>query len=419
MRPLPSLPEWVTLEHDVAKVLTQQEEHGWRFDVEAARELECALRQELFDITQVLQDRFPFVPGKEFTPKRNNKRQGYVEGATFTRLKDFNPASRDHVAWILTNYDNFQSQTTTTSGKMKIDETTLKNHGTGLSLQFFRILEITKSLGMISEGVNAWLRLCTNAKRLHHGCSTGAATGRCVHSHPNLAQVPSDERFRRLFLPTEGQVMVGADLSGVELRMLAHYLARYDGGRYADILLNDDIHQVNADKIGITRKLVKNVTYAFLYGAGDMKIGHTYDPLLSDARAKSKGKEIRAAYVDAIPGLSDLLGAIRSAGERGFVRAIDERKIKLSSPHCALNYLLQGSSATLAKKWLLLAHDNPYCCSQLAFIHDELQYECDPEHSSLLQSHLESSATKAGEYYKLRCPIAAESKVGANWHEVH
>ena len=213
--------------------------------------------------------------------------------------------------------------------------------------------------------------------------------------------------------------MVGADLSGVELRMLAHYLARYDGGRYADILLNDDIHQVNADKIGITRKLVKNVTYAFLYGAGDMKIGHTYDPLLSDARAKSKGKEIRAAYVDAIPGLSDLLGAIRSAGERGFVRAIDERKIKLSSPHCALNYLLQGSSATLAKKWLLLAHDNPYCCSQLAFIHDELQYECDPEHSTLLQSHLESSATKAGEYYKLRCPIAAESKIGANWHEVH
>ena len=419
MRPLPSLPEWVTLEHDVAKVLTQQEEHGWRFDVEAARELECALRQELFNITQVLQDRFPFVPGKEFTPKRNNKRQGYVEGAPFTRLKDFNPASRDHVAWILTNHDNFQSTTTTTSGKMKIDETTLKNHGTGLSLQFFRILEITKSLGMISEGVNAWLRLCTNAERLHHGCSTGAATGRCVHSHPNLAQVPSDERFRRLFLPTEGQVMVGCDLSGVELRMLAHYLARYDGGRYADILLNDDIHQVNADKIGITRKLVKNVTYAFLYGAGDMKIGHTYDPLLSDARAKSKGKEIRAAYVDAIPGLSDLLGAIRSAGKRGFVRAIDERKIKLSSPHCALNYLLQGSSATLAKKWLLLAHDNPYCCSQLAFIHDELQYECDPEHSVLLQSHLESSATKAGEYYKLRCPIAAESKVGANWHEVH
>ena len=419
MRPLCPVPEWVTLEHDVAKVLTQQEDHGWYFDVKAARELECFLRQELHDITEILQDRFPFVPGKEFTPKRDNKSRGYVADATFTRLKDFNPASRDHVAWILTNHDNFQSQITTTSGKMKIDETTLKNHGTGLSMKFLRILEITKSLGMISEGVNAWLRHVTSANRLHHACSTGAATGRCAHSHPNLAQVPSDERFRRLFLPTPGQVMVGADLSGVELRMLAHYLARYDEGRYADILPNGDIHQVNADKIGITRKLVKNVTYAFFYGAGDQKIGHTYDPLLSDTRAKSKGKEIRAAYVDAIPGLADLLGAIRGAGERGFVKAIDGRKIKLDSPHKALNFLLQGSSATLAKKWLLLSNDNDYCCSQLAFIHDELQYESDPECADLLKSHLEAAATKAGEYYKLRCPIAAEGKIGANWHEVH
>ena len=213
--------------------------------------------------------------------------------------------------------------------------------------------------------------------------------------------------------------MVGADLSGVELRMLAHYLARYDGGRYADILLNGDIHQVNADKIGITRKLVKNVTYAFLYGAGDQKIGHTYDPLLSDTRAKSKGKEIRAAYVDAIPGLSDLLGAIRGAGERGFVKAIDGRKIKLDSPHKALNFLLQGSSATLAKKWLLISNDNPYCCSQLAFIHDELQYESDPDCADLLKSHLEASAAEAGTYYNLRCPIAAEGKIGNNWHDVH
>ena len=71
--------------------------------------------------------------------------------------------------------------------------------------------------------------------------------------------------------------MCGADLSGIELRMLSHYLARHDGGRYADILLNGDIHQTNADKIGISRKQVKTVTYAFLYGAGDEKIGHSYD----------------------------------------------------------------------------------------------------------------------------------------------
>ena len=418
MQTFPTIPEWVTLEHEVANILTQQETHGWYFDERSAWELESTLSGELRDITEDLQRRYPFVPGAEFTPKRNNKTQGYYEGCTFTRLKEFNPSSRDHIAWILTTHDNFTIETTTTSGKAKIDETTLKNHGTGLSLQFLRILELTKMIGMMSQGQNAWLKLCTKS-RIHHHCSVATSTHRCAHRNPNLAQVPSDERIRKLFIPTPGQVMVGADLSGIELRMLAHYLARYDGGRYGDILLNGDIHQTNADKIGISRKLVKNVTYAFLYGAGDEKIGLTYDPLLSSARAKSKGKEIRTAYVDAIPGLADLLDATKGAADRGYIKAIDGRKIQLTSPHVALNYLLQGSAGVIAKRWMVIANDNDYCCSQLAFVHDELQYECSPEHSDLLKSHLETSATEAGSYYKLRCPIAAEGKIGANWHDVH
>ena len=418
MRPFPPIPEWVALEHQVAEILTKQESHGWYFDEPNAWELESALAQELRDTTEALRARFPFVPGAEFTPKRNNRTQGYVEGATFTRLKEFNPSSRDHIAWILTTHDNFQIETTTTSGKAKIDETTLKSHGTGLSMTFVRLLEITKLLGMMSQGVNAWLKLSTN-HRLHHHCSVSTSTHRCAHRNPNLAQVPSDERVRKLFIPTPGQVMVGADLSGIELRMLAHYLARYDGGEYGDILLNGDIHQTNADKIGITRKLVKNVTYAFLYGAGDVKIGLTYDKLLSPKKAKAKGKEIRDAYVAAIPGLSDLLDAIKSAGDRGYIKAIDGRKILLDSPHKALNYLLQGSAGVIAKRWMVIANDNPYCCSQLAFVHDELQYECDPEHSNLLKSHLETSATEAGTYYNLRIRLDAEGKIGNNWAEVH
>jgi DNA polymerase I-like protein with 3'-5' exonuclease and polymerase domains len=417
MQSFPALPDWVSLEHKVAQILSEQEIHGWFFDESAARELELTLRVELQDLTEVLRARFPYVPGTEFTPKRNNKRQGYVEGATFTRLKEFNPASRDHIAWILQTHDNFKEEITTTSGKTKIDETTLKNHGTGLSLQFFRILEITKSLGMISEGVNAWLKLSTKS-RLHHHCSVATSTHRCAHRNPNLAQVPSDERFRRLFLPSPGQVMVGADLSGIELRMLSHYLSRYDD-YFGRELLHGDIHQANADKIGITRKLVKNVTYAFLYGAGDVKIGLTYDKQLPNAKAKKKGAEIREAFVAAIPGLADLLLAIKDASDRGFVKAIDGRKILLSSPHVALNYLLQGSAGVIAKRWMVIANDNDYCCSQLAFVHDELQYESDPECADLLKSHLEATAAEAGAYYNLRIPIAAEGKIGANWAEVH
>jgi DNA polymerase I-like protein with 3'-5' exonuclease and polymerase domains len=217
--------------------------------------------------------------------------------------------------------------------------------------------------------------------------------------------------------------MVGADLAGIELRMLSHFLARYDGGRYADILLNGDIHQVNADKIGISRKLVKTVTYAFLYGAGDEKIGTSYDKLLSSQAAKKKGKEIRAAYIDAIDGLDKLLASIKKASERGYLKAIDGRKIMVDSPHKALNYCLQGNSAILAKRWMLINNTTikqlNLCCSQLAFIHDELQFECSPEHTTDLCSSLVLSSKSAGEYYNLRVEIDAEAKVGNNWSETH
>jgi DNA polymerase I-like protein with 3'-5' exonuclease and polymerase domains len=217
--------------------------------------------------------------------------------------------------------------------------------------------------------------------------------------------------------------MVAADLSGIELRMLSHFLARYDEGRYADILINGDIHQVNADKIGISRKLVKTVTYAFLYGAGDEKIGHSYDKLLSSPQAKKKGKEIRAAYIDAIDGLDKLLEGIKKASERGYLKAIDGRKIMVDSPHKALNYCLQGNSAILAKRWMLINNDSikqlNLCCSQLAFIHDELQFECSPEHATDLCSSLVLSSKSAGEFYNLRVEIDAESKTGKNWSETH
>ena len=278
-------------------------------------------------------------------------------------------------------------------------------------------------LGQISEGMNAWLKLCTTNGRIHHHCSVATNTHRCAHRNPNLAQVNSDERFRRLFIPSEGLTMVGADLSGIELRMLAHYLARYDGGRYAKLLLEDDIHQVNADKIGISRRQVKTVSYAMLYGAGDEKIGHSYDQQLSTAKAKKKGKEIRSAYVEAIDGLGDLLEAIKKVAEQGTIRSIDGRQIAVDSPHKALNYLLQSGAGVVAKRWMVINQDTikqaQLCASQLAFIHDELQFECSREHVSELSTSLVYSALAAGEYYKLRIKIEAEAVEGKDWSSTH
>ena len=121
----------------------------------------------------------------------------------------------------------------TTTGKPVIDEVILTEIGSEISMMFARCLTVTKMLGMLSNGVNAWLKLSTTSSRIHHHCSVTTNTHRCAHRKPNLAQVPSDHEYRQLFQATPGQVMVGADLSGIELRMLAHYLARYDAGHFA------------------------------------------------------------------------------------------------------------------------------------------------------------------------------------------
>ena len=423
MESFPQIPDWVTLEHRVAEILTEQELHGWYFDERSAHELESELRSTLESLSASLKDRHPYVAGSEFTPRRPNKTQGYFTGCASTRLKDLNPTSRDHIAWLMKEFYGWKPTQFTDKGKATIDEVVLTEIGTPIALEFLQCLDLNKQLGMLSEGTNAWLKLLRNG-RIHHHCSVATNTHRCAHRNPNLGQVPSDERFRQLFIATPGLRMVGADLSGIELRMFAHYLSRYDGGSYGEILLNGDIHQVNADKIGITRKLVKTVTYAFLYGAGNEKIGHSYDPQLSADKARKKGAEIRQAYLDAIEGLDQLVKAVQSkVKQAGYINSIDGRRIAVDGPHKALNYLLQSGAGVIAKRWMLIAQDQikqlNIDAHQLAFVHDELQYEVTPAQANDLMFNLEFAAAQAGEFYSLRTPIAAQATTGMSWADTH
>ena len=425
MRPLPQIPEWVKLEHQVAQLLTTQELHGWYFDERSAWQLSSSLRAELEKTCELLRDRHAYVPGPQFTPKANNKRYGYYAGATFTRITELNPTSRDHIAWFLGEPYGWEPTLRTKAGKAVIDEVVLKEvaaSGITIAEDFLKCLTITKKLGMISQGVNAWLKLCTTASRVHHHCSVATNTHRCAHRKPNLSQVPSDHDCRQLFKASPGKVMVGADLSGIELRMLAHYLSRWSS-EFADTLLNGDIHQVNADRVGVSRRAIKTICYAFLYGAGDIRIAKAYDSSLKGNKAKKKGAEIREAFVSAIDGLAELLAAIELASCKGYVRSIDGRPIKVDSQHKSLNYLLQSGAGVIAKRWMVLndtaTKELDIPCNQLAFIHDELQFETHPNYADSLSTSLERTAGDAGQYYNLRIPIAAEAKKGYSWADVH
>ena len=412
--------ESVVLEHQIAELMSQQKTTGWPFDVRRAQELENTLLTRLEKLRLQAESICTYVPGNLFTPRRDNQKQGYVAGAEMQRLKDFNPSSREHIAWWFKTFQGWTPTKLTPTGKPVIDETVLKEIGTKEALVFLEILVIQKKLGMLSQGTNAWLKLVKDG-RLHHSCFIGAVTHRMAHSHPNLAQVSSDKDCRELFITQPNWKLVDSDLSGIELRLFAHYLHRYDGGRYAKILLEQDIHQVNADKIGISRRQVKTITYCFLYGGGNQKLGLSYDNMLSPEAAKKKGAEIRRAYLDAVEGLEDLVEATRRVAEGGSIRAIDKRQIIVDKEHKALNCLLQGSAAVIAKRWLLLTHQNlgHLTHERYAFVHDEQVLGAPAENAEEVANVCKLSALLAGEYYNIRLPIEADAQVGDNWAEVH
>ena len=435
MESFPTIPESVILEHDVAKLMSQQQTVGWPFNVRKAQELENTLLNRFQELRAQAERVCAFTAkmcwtekyGKrewlstEWSPKRDNKTLGYVKDAPMCRVYDFNPSSRDHVAWLLKR-DGWKPTKLTPTGKPVIDETVLKERGTPEALLFLDILTIQKKLGMLSQGTNSWLKLVKDG-RLHHSCFIGAQTHRMAHSHPNLAQVSSDADCRELFITKPGWKLVDSDLAGIELRMFAHYLARFDEGRYAKVLLNGDIHQENADKIGVTRSQVKTISYAFLYGAGNTKLGMSYDPMLSEREAKKKGADIRKAYMAAIPGLKTLVERTKEVSASGKIRAIDGRYISVDSGHKALNYLLQSSAGIIAKRWILITHEWLQALNveheRYAFVHDEQVIGAPPSSAEDVARLCKCSALEAGEVYKLRLPIEADANIGLNWAEVH
>lgn len=418
----------IKLEHDCGRIMAQQEALGWPFDVKEAEKLEGVLRKESDELADAMRATFPYVAGKEVTARRNHSGYGYIKDAPFTKLVEFNPTSRDHIAWAFKTWRDWQPEEFTDTGKAKIDEAVLLSIDTEESRTFARLLELQKAIGQLSEGKNAWLKQVTSEGRIHHVCQLATNTGRNAHSRPNLGQVSSDPRCRALFLPPEGMVQVGADASGLELRMLGHYLAFFDGGRFADIVVNGDIHQINADAIGVSRKAVKSITYAFIYGAGDEKIGTTTDPLVKGKAAAKLGQEIRRKFTEAIPGLGQLLEAVAKKAQGDVLKGLDGRPIRLQGKkHAALNYLLQSAGAIVCKRWVVLTHHKIEVAElrlgldyqPLGFIHDEQQLAATPEHAKQIESILTASMPVVGTGLNLKVPLAAEAKQGKSWADCH
>ena len=439
MTTMMKIPDYVKLEMRMAELMSQQEASGFRFDMEAAVRVRSELQTEFDELTKRITSTYLYVPGKVFTPKRADKKKGYVAGAPMTRLTDFNPTSRQHIAWALQTFRGARFTKVTDTGKPKVDEATI-SEVRDLALtqgnqqlhdeceMFIRLLTLQKWLGQLSEGTNSWFNSIEGDGCIHHSCTLATQTGRNAHRGPNLGQVVSAPWARELFVPHPGMVMVGCDLEGLELRCLGHYLSKFDQGAFADVVLNGDIHQQNADRVGCTRKEVKTLTYAFIYGAGDQKLGHSLHPELSDSQKKQLGQELRRKFLDAIPGLEPLIEAVKErVRTNNRLRGLDGRPIFCRAEHASLNYLLQSCGAILSKRWLVigqdmldeagLTYDRDY--TRCAYVHDEQQFSVIPNEADTVARLLENAALRAGEYYNFRVPITAAADVGNNWAATH
>ena len=429
----------VELEMRMAQIMTTQETSGFRFDVTAAERVRNELQEETEQLEAKIKSRFIYVPGKVYTPKRANKTKGYVAGAPMTKLLDFNPTSRQHIAWALQNFRGARFTKVTDTGKPKVDEATMSEmrdvalqQGNELLHEecemFIRLLTLQKWLGQLSEGANSWFNTIEDDGCIHHSCTLATQTGRNAHRGPNLGQVVSAPWARQLFVPHPGMVMVGADLEGLELRALGHYLSAYDGGDFADVVVNGDIHQQNADRVGCTRREVKTITYAFIYGAGDQKLGHSLNPALSDAQKKQLGQELRRKFLDAIPGLEPLIDAVKlKVRSSGRLRALDGRPVFCRAEHASLNYLLQSCGAILSKRWVVVSQDMLDSAgltynidyTRCAYVHDEQQLSVIPAEVDRVKQLLEAAAPEAGRYYNFRVPITAAADHGDSWAATH
>jgi hypothetical protein len=495
--------EALELEHKIAWLMAQQERNGFPFNSAAGALLYAKLAQRRGELERELRDYFKFwyaPDGKVRHPttrkvfheypdgpaqrrvKLKGKdayyQQGYyeefTEGCPYTAIKvvEFNPGSRDHIANRLQKLYGWEPEEFTDGGKPKVDENTVGDLPYPPVPLLTEYLTVAKRISQLAEGDQAWLKVERNGK-IHGSVNpNGAVTGRATHAYPNISQVPASgslygHECRELFCVPPGWTQVGADASGLELRCLAHFMARYDGGKYADLVVNGDVHWLTVQAFGVidgprdkTNKLhdlyrdyAKTFIYGFLYGAGDAKAGKIIYSMIQAARLKgfdtthmvnvffggkevptsedlaTTGKRLKKSFLKKLPALKLLINAVKEAAKKGYLRGLDGRLVHVRSPHAALNTLLQSAGALLCKQWLVFLNEDLDAkglqngwvdYANMAWSHDEVQYACrTPEIAQTIRETAEACVTKAGEHFNFRCPLAGESKIGTNWSETH
>ncbi len=471
LRPMLDLmPEACEIEHAAHWLISAAIARGFRLDVPYAQELASELLAEKEQAEGRLRDIFPpiLVPavGGDHvkTLKVINRRHALYGKATApvdycpVVVQEFNPGSGLQVANRLIRKYGWKPKQFTETGQPQVTEDTLKDLPWPEAEAVVNYQKAEKFHGMVG-GSKGWLQFVDDGGRIHANLNPlGTVTGRPACSKPNLQQVPTDKRARLAFKPKPGRRLVGVDAEGLELRCLAHYLARYDGGEYAKEVVEGDIHTRVMDILGmrlsddpeVVKKICRNHTkrfeYALIYGAGNAKLGlimlqnahdvgveidYAHLGLVSGKKRPSNtavGEAARELIETKIIGLGDLVNSVKAKARRdGKLKGLDGRPLWVRSPHSALNLILQNAGIVVMKKALQISEDRllrrglrPDQDYWLVhWVHDEFQYEATYEAAELVGETVADCITEAGNLLGFRCPLAGAFQVGDSWQETH
>jgi len=406
-----SLLDWgksVGLEHEVAVVVKKQEQNGFKLDVPKCMVMLADWQQSLMDIEEELQQVFQPITTQRFSDKTGKQLKDKVEV--------FNPGSRKQIAERLMSL-GWKPRKHTEKGSVIVDEKVLQTVRIPQAKPILRYLLLQKRVAQ----VKSWVENVSERGRVHCQVRTnGAITGRMTHSKPNLAQVPRvgseyGEECRSVWIVDEGNVLLGADASGLELRMLANYM---DDPSYTREILEGDIHTANMKAAGLTdRDQAKTFIYAFLYGAGPAKIG-----AIVGGRER-EGRRLIDSFLKNTPALQKLRDKVSRLAEKGWLPGLDGRRLIVRSQHAALNTLLQGAGAIIMKQALIILNRKLIHANMdarfVANVHDEWQIETTEQDAETVGHFAVQSIRQAGIRLKLRCPLDGEFKVGLNWAATH
>ena len=398
------------LEHEVQAIIAQQERNGFKFNEQSAMQLLAEFKTRLEAITVEMQSIFP--------PKVTTCRTHKTTGRPLSDIvEDFNPGSRKQIAERLIE-KGWKPSKFTEKGSVIVDETTLEGLDFPEAKAIAEYLMLQKRIAQI----DSWIEAIQADGRVHGKVITnGAVTGRMTHHSPNMAQVPNSSAIyglecRDLWIVEKGCKLVGIDASGLELRMLAHYM---NDNEYTNEVVSGDIHTANQKAAGLeTRSQAKTFIYAFLYGAGAAKIGSVV------GGSQKEGQKLITRFLRNTPKLQRLRERVSEAfTARGVLLGLDGRKLLVRSEHSALNTLLQGAGAIAMKQALVFLHKDltkqkiPF--KLVANVHDEWQIEVPEKYAEQVGKSGVTAITKAGVEFKMNCPLTGEYKIGDTWKQTH